>query len=207
MSRVFLASRLSSHEIRQRRNAVHTAEAQIVLENYDYSSQFSIGLRDIEALADRLLMEPVILLFNADRLRSYCVYFLQLYDRFQRRILCSSVPSERGSALDSSQMVLLLEFYLQMDVDLFYMKTCCFRGAWPRSAFDGLFCGDDEPEASYKLSPCTHPLCRCCHPLNADRRSQPWPVISFTTSAAHRFLNGYTTYLNCPAVGVQERLS
>ena len=108
MSRVFLASRLSSHEIKQRRDGGHTAEAQIVLENYDYSSQFSIGLRDIEALADRLMMEPAILLFNADRLRSYCVYFLQLYDRFQRKILCRSVPSERGSALDSSQMVLLL---------------------------------------------------------------------------------------------------
>lgn len=170
-------------------------------------------------------MEPAILLFNADRLRNYCAYFLKLYDRFQRRILCSSVPSERESVLDFSQMVLLLEFYLQMDgkvesmsmyfgvlspmlssVDLFYMKTCCFRGACPRSAFDSLFCGDDEPEARYKLSPCTQPSCRCCHPLNADRRSQPWPVISFVTSSAHRFLNGYTTYLNCPAVGEENCL-
>ena len=79
------------------------------------SSQFSIGRRDIDILANRLLMEPAILLFNADRLRNYCAYFLKLYDRFQRRILCGSVPSGRESALDSSQMVLLLEFYLQMD--------------------------------------------------------------------------------------------
>ena len=26
-------------------------------------------------------------------------------------------------------------------------------------------------------------------------------------SSAHRFLNGYTTYLNCPAVGEQKGLS
>ncbi|CAF3980756.1 unnamed protein product [Rotaria sordida] len=29
--------------------------------------------------------------------------------------------------------------------------------------------------------------------------SQPWPIIDFASSSMHRFLNGYTTYLNCPA--------
>ena len=99
--------------MRQRRDDAPTAEAQIVLESYDYSGQFSISLRDMEALADRLVMEPSILLFNADRLRSYCSFFLHLDDRFRQKILQDSVRTERS--LDSEQMTLLLEFYLQID--------------------------------------------------------------------------------------------
>jgi hypothetical protein len=108
-------ARLSSREHRQRRNGVVAADARTFIENYDTSAPFSLSLLDAEDLADRVLVNSFILLFNAQRLRIFCFYFLKLYERFQRKILRPSVPWERECTLDSSQMVLLLEFYLQMD--------------------------------------------------------------------------------------------
>ncbi|CAM4826634.1 unnamed protein product, partial [Rotaria magnacalcarata] len=96
-------------------------------------------------------------------------------------------------------MAIALEFYLQIDVVLLYMKTCSFRGAEPRSKIEGLFCGTDEPQASYTMLPCGSLFCTCCHPVNSYKKSQPWPVIDFASSSMHRFINGYKTYLNCPA--------
>ena len=34
-------------------------------------------------------------------------------------------------------------------------------------------------------------------------KSRPWLVVDFQSSSMHQFLNGYTTYLNCPAVCFQ----
>jgi hypothetical protein len=80
------------------------------------------------------------------------------------------------------------------------MKTCSFRGANPRSNMEGLFCGKDEPEARYTMVPCGHLLCPCCYPPYQNEKSQPWTVVDFVSSAMHTFVNGYTTYLNCPVV-------
>ncbi len=83
---------------------------------------------------------------------------------------------------------------------MFYMKTCSFHGAEPRSNIEGLFCGNDEPQARYKLTACGNLFCTCCHPINIGQRSQTWSVVDFVSSSMHQFVNGYTTYLNCPAV-------
>ncbi|CAF3973679.1 unnamed protein product [Adineta steineri] len=84
----------------------------------------------------------------------------------------------------------------RLRVDLFYLKTCSFRGAEPHAIMEDLFCEKDE---RYKLLACGDIICRLCHPINHSKKSQPWPVVDFDTSAMHQFLNGYTTYLNCPA--------
>ncbi|CAF1203513.1 unnamed protein product [Adineta steineri] len=80
------------------------------------------------------------------------------------------------------------------------MKTCSYRGAMPRfKNIEGLFCGNDEPEARYTLTPCASLLCPYCYPSNHWQKSQPWPVIDFASSSKYQFVNGYITYLNCPA--------
>ena len=81
------------------------------------------------------------------------------------------------------------------------METCSFRGADP-SAFnsEGLFCENDAPQPRYDLHPCGSESCSCCFPINQSTKSQPWLVVDFDSSSMHQFLNGYTTYLNCPAV-------
>lgn len=80
------------------------------------------------------------------------------------------------------------------------MKTCSFRGAQPRSLTEGLFCRTDKPEPQYQMLPCNNLFCLCCYPINHYRKNQPWTVVDFHTSSMHRFLNGFTTYLNCPTV-------
>ena len=82
------------------------------------------------------------------------------------------------------------------------MKTCSFRDARPRSVDEGIFCGINEPEARYSMTPCQDKDCNCCYPYDGYEPTKPWTVVDFATSSTHRFLNGYTTYLNCPAVRV-----
>ena len=81
------------------------------------------------------------------------------------------------------------------------MKTCSLCEAEPQSNLQGLFCGEDEPRAKYSMISCHHLYCPCCHPINRWNRSQQWSVVDFLSSSMHQFVNGYTTYLNCPAVG------
>ncbi|CAF5093291.1 unnamed protein product, partial [Rotaria sp. Silwood1] len=59
--------------------------------------------------------------------------------------------------------------------------------------------GKDQPQARYSVLPCGNQLCLCCYPKNSDKKSQTWPVIDFNSSSIHQFVNGYITYLNCPA--------
>lgn len=80
------------------------------------------------------------------------------------------------------------------------MKTCSFRGAQPHPGIEGLFRGKDEPQARYSWIPCHNLFCNCCFPLNQHNKSQSWSVVDFASSSTHQFVNGYTTYLNCPVV-------
>lgn len=82
------------------------------------------------------------------------------------------------------------------------MKTCSFRGAQPQSNSDGLFCGMNEPQAQYTMQSREDLFCLCCHPYNEGKKRQLWPVVDFASSSMDRFANGYTSYLNCPAVNL-----
>lgn len=83
-----------------------------------------------------------------------------------------------------------LEFYLQMDVDMFHLKTCSFRQA--HLTDDGIFAGDQRTvEGCYAFSPCSKRHCLYC------RQSVS---IRFHSKHTHAFLNQYWAILNCPAV-------
>jgi hypothetical protein len=119
-------------------------------------------------------------------------------------------------------MSLVLEFFLQIDgkyqkdyrylysflyflVDVFFMKTCRFRGAEPCPSTQGLFCNDESPKARYNMTPCHTTNCRCCQSMEnqneaSSSSSSSLPPIDFENSSSHCFANGYITYLNCPAV-------
>lgn len=91
--------------------------------------------------------------------------------------------------------------------DLFYMKTCHFRGARPPLAPrpTGLFCLD-EPQVRYGMVPCNRRSCTFCYPRAEIRQSRHRPnhpddyesVVQFSTAQKHRFVNGYEAILNCP---------
>ena len=89
---------------------------------------------------------------------------------------------------------------ISLTVDVFYMKTCSFRSASPGSDIQGLFCKANGPKATYTMTPCGQRQCTFCHPVLQHRDARSWPVVDFDASSTHRFVNGYTIYLNCPAV-------
>ncbi|CAF1366575.1 unnamed protein product [Rotaria sordida] len=190
---------LTSNEIARREQGASTPEALMLMETYEYGDKFSLSKEDVEELATRLKVGKSIITFNADRFRSICCTLLAFHESFRRNILCMPDSVIQEPTLTSKQMAIVLEFYLQIDVDLFYMKTCSFRGAQPRSDLEGLFCSKDEPQANYSMIPCQKSFCTCCHPVNNEKKTQPWPVVNFASSSRHPFINGYTTYLNCPA--------
>ncbi|CAF5132064.1 unnamed protein product, partial [Rotaria sp. Silwood1] len=55
---------------------------------------------------------------------------------------------------DYDEMALALECYLQMDIDLFYMKTCSFNGAQNDTFDKCLFNNDQHINIRYSLLPC-----------------------------------------------------
>ena len=85
------------------------------MENYKYSDDFSISGIDARSLADRLRVDVSIITFNADLLRQHCYYFIELYVELQKTVLGERNIDLSGSTLDSKEMALALEYFLQMD--------------------------------------------------------------------------------------------
>ena len=213
-SRLTLVARLSAREVEQRRHAGSTAYALQRLSEYSYRGEFSLSTNDTEALATKLHVHQSIVTYNAHRFRAQFFSVMDLRAWFRRQVI---VDDERQAPVDeprinSQQVAIILEFYLHMDgrriahplslylslssVDVFYMKTCSFRGAQPHGPNQGLFCETDEPIARYGFLACQQPSCAWCHPSHVE----PWPIVTFSAQSKHCFVNGYTTYLNCPAV-------
>jgi hypothetical protein len=181
---------------------------------------FCLSSIDIKELSTRLQVTESIITCNADRLRVICDRLLALHEYFRRVILARRDVALKEPTLNSKQMSLVLEFFLQIDgkypsfiviidffiflVDVFYMKTCRFRNAEPCSSIKGLFCNDESPKARYSMVPCGGAHCPCCHSMENNNEnsssSSTSSIIDFENSSSHRFINGYTTYLNCPAV-------
>jgi hypothetical protein len=67
--------------------------------------------------------------------------------------------------LHENEFAQLLEYYLQIDVDLFYMKTCAFCNAQPRSQVEGLFCSI-IPDCLYVMARCNK--CAFCNSFDAN---------------------------------------
>ncbi len=94
--------------------------------------------------------------------------------------------------------IFLNRFMLYFDlVHMFYMKTCSFRFARPRSMNEGLFC-IQTPEARYELVACGNR--GLCYPQYDTTYRAKKSVVEFNQAHQHTFVNGYQTILNCSAV-------
>lgn len=100
--------------------------------------------------------------------------------------------------LHEDENAVALEFYLQMDQELFFMKTCGFRGALPPLNEQTIFCLN-EPQARYSLTRCNRMTCCLCYPSYQMIHRTNQPLIRFGSEQEHRFIHGYHTILNCPA--------
>ncbi|CAF3908737.1 unnamed protein product [Adineta steineri] len=133
-----------------------------------------------------LNVDKSIINFNLNRLHNCVVKVAEQY----------GLPY---TTLNIGELPLALEFYLQIDVDMFFLKTCSFNGVQPRqfnSRFrEGLFC-INPPEARYTITPCNKRYCICCRYSTDPEKTS---VIPFGIPHIHHFVNEYEAILNCPA--------
>ncbi|CAF1435936.1 unnamed protein product [Adineta steineri] len=147
-------------------------------------------------LTERFQIDNATLDYNYKRLRT-CMNIM-----IQERIRYGVLPVNTLGMIELRivELALAMEFYLQIDDELFFMKTCCFRNAKPTLYnHHGIF-SIDEPKALYGLKPCEQVTCRFCFPIKdvIIRGRQSQPVVQFSSAQKHRFVNGYEAILNCP---------
>ncbi|CAF3752400.1 unnamed protein product [Rotaria sp. Silwood1] len=141
-------------------------------------------------LLERLKVDLSILDYNYIRLNK----FIRMLAYEQIRVFNfqpNAIPQ-----LEEKEYPVALEFFLQFDVNMFYMKTCSFRFARPRTCNEGLFCLQ-EPEARYELAACGN--CALCYPQYDMTYRSNKSIVKFSQVHQHTFLNGYQAILNCSA--------
>ena len=160
--------------------------------------------RHFNDLMERLKVNLALIDFNLVRFQHIVERFQLLQKVFYRR--CIEYTNSNTQEYSQQQTMHLtknlitlhyhelsigLEFFLQVDVDLFYMKACSFRGAQPRSIDEVLFCKSNLPTIRYHLQPCQQIICSLCEIVSSFVQVNP--------NRIHRFLNGYYAILNYPA--------
>jgi hypothetical protein len=88
-----------------------------MMNNYNYSDNdgFSLSEQDAEELATRLQVGKSIITFNATKLRGICSTMLTLHESFRRNVLWKNDVALNEPTLNSKQMAMALEFFLQID--------------------------------------------------------------------------------------------
>ncbi|CAF1670697.1 unnamed protein product [Adineta ricciae] len=190
---------LSQQELRNRRTGRYKASFSIL--DCDASS-ISYIVQQYKKfympLLDRLHVDLSILDCNYIHLKR----FIELHRQAYIRTLGHQNSMKYHFNLQENEFAQLLEFYLQIDVDLFYMKTCSFRSAQPRSKEEGLFCSN-VPDCHYTMERCNK--CILCqssagnvnYQHEQEQQQQSCPI-QFNMRRRHRFVNGYESILNCP---------
>ncbi|CAF4749086.1 unnamed protein product [Rotaria sp. Silwood2] len=132
----------------------------------DDRQQFCLSSMDAKELSTRLQVNESIIMCNANRLRPICQLLIGYHESFRANVLSRRDIALKDPTFNSKRMSLALEFFLQIDVDTFYMKTCRFRDAQPNPSTQGLFCNDELPQARYSMVPCGDDNCLCCQTMS-----------------------------------------
>ncbi|CAF3104581.1 unnamed protein product [Rotaria sp. Silwood2] len=182
---------LIQKELVHRRSGASTPACTII--NNDTST--SSFLREkyhlyFDDLLERLKVDISILDYNYTRLNKYMR--MLAYEQ----IRAFNLRPDEIQRIDEKEYPIALEFFLQFDVNMFYMKTCSFRYARPRTLNEGLFCLQ-EPEARYELSACGN--CGLCYPQYDMTYRTKKSIVEFSQAHKHTFVNGYETILNSSA--------
>ncbi|CAF1311156.1 unnamed protein product [Rotaria sordida] len=189
----YLVNLLSAKQIYRRE---HSCDDLITYENSHHSlktKEDTYLLYELFLCLNTQWRVPVVLLvYNYERMLSAMEHFT--LEDFVKRI-----PTIKWS-LDEWKWA--LEFYLQMDVDCFYMKTCSFRQSRPRTFLEdghriqeGLFC-IKEPQACYGMKRCENQHCLFCYRHHRTTRFNQLSL-KYMDEQMHTFVNQYQVYLNC----------
>ncbi|CAF1426396.1 unnamed protein product [Adineta steineri] len=144
-------------------------------------------------LSEHLHVDMAIIDYNYTRLfRCVDLWRTEHIRRFKKEL--------HEVTLDQKEFAIALEFYLQIDVDLFYMKTCSFREAIQDISNKYVFCTHD-PRARHNMAECGN--CGLCYP-NYDVKKRRQRSVQFGPAQCHQFANKYQTILNCPCVSIAK---
>ena len=150
--------------------------------------------------------------------------------RLRRCMDLYTKQTNKPALASMDELPLALEFFLQIDgertlietgsfdnqpivvlhiiVDVFFMKTCRFRGSKPRrfgESDEGILC-EEEPIAQYSLKPCEDKCCWLCQRRYGESgQAMPMPV-DFGAQQSYRFVHKYETFLNCHAVSDERNV-
>ncbi|CAF3296434.1 unnamed protein product, partial [Rotaria sp. Silwood2] len=106
---------LAQNQLLQRQQATQISDS-LILNNIDDSREpFCLSSEDIKELSTRLQVNESIIICNANRLRAICDRLLELHEYFRRRVLAIQDVALNEPTLNSKQMSLILEFFLQID--------------------------------------------------------------------------------------------
>ncbi|CAF1311138.1 unnamed protein product, partial [Rotaria sordida] len=128
-----------------------------------------------------------------------------------RRQHFSTTTYHLEESIQEDEKSIALEFYLQFDVFLFYMKTCTYRGAPPslpslRGDVHKNIFSIEEPQIMFAMRPCLEVSCCLCFPNYKLTYRQKQPIVHFNHYEAHTFINGYRSILNCPVTCTTRNL-
>ena len=139
----------------------------------------------IDQLSQTWNIHPTIVEYNFQKL-------LTMIDQMAYKRMYHFATNVQEEMLHEDEYKIALEFYLQFDVDVFYMKTCSYRGAQsvindPKSIFST---NERPPYGRYTMDACHLKSCSLCYPSLR---------MEFQSTIQHTFVNGYRSILNCPA--------
>ncbi|CAF1588844.1 unnamed protein product, partial [Adineta steineri] len=167
--------------------------------NNNFSSFFVKLYRELFVdLSRRLHINNAIIDYNYQRLRK--CFDLMTHERIDYGLQKHTLTD--NDVLPIHEYAVALEFYLQIDRSIFFMKTCSFRHAMLQLSphFHGIF-SLLEPYGNYGMTACQKLNCHFCSPpSDAWNRIQKYQSpIKFSSIHEHQFLSGYRSILNCPA--------
>ena len=99
----------------RRQHGANTAEALKMMNKYEYGVAFALNEEDAQALATRLRVHLSIITFNANLLRGLISGMLIMRDAYRRHVLGHKDLGIKDPMLNSKQMAIALEFFLQID--------------------------------------------------------------------------------------------
>ncbi|CAF1317270.1 unnamed protein product [Adineta steineri] len=166
--------------------------------NSNFSSFFVKLYRDLFVdLSRRLHINNATIDYNYQRLRK--CFDLMTHERIGYGLQKNTLSD--GDVLPIHEYAVALEFFLQIDRSIFFMKTCSFRGSMIHlsSNFHGIF-SLTEPYGCHGMTACQKLNCHFCSPPSdvSNRIRKYQSPVKFSSIQEHQFLSGYRSILNCP---------
>ncbi|CAF1581337.1 unnamed protein product [Rotaria sordida] len=210
-------NQLSTIESTQRSSGIYLHPLNMSLESKKtISSYIHDRVEQLFGKISRLYqIDIAILNYNLSRLINIIQIFISNYRLYERSMVLFdhhfqlSHHDQYVRMLNEQELLILLEFFLQIDVDIFYMKVCTFHAIVNGDKVHHhhhhpnqtqLFSNEEIFYTKYDFNPCRCPHCILCSSIDktSDTYSNLSNLVLFSNGDGHQyqFLNNYLAILN-----------